>query len=117
MSNAWRISSYINRRILQIQYKFLGKKCWPLNACHPFILSIYLTYSLQEGGIQALLQMCRQSALNSIKPMALRTVANLCNTTEGRGELEKVTRKLWIGYYDKISLSYTKHHSTNLGTC
>ena len=44
----------------------------------------------QEGAIPALLQLCQQASLNAMKPMVLKTVANLCNVAEGRQELERV---------------------------
>jgi hypothetical protein len=46
---------------------------------------------VKEGVIQALLQLCQQASLNAMKPLVLRTIANLCKLPEGRQELERVS--------------------------
>ncbi|XP_071791430.1 protein inscuteable homolog isoform X1 [Asterias amurensis] len=62
----------------------------------------------KEGAIQSLLELCQQASLNSMKPVALRTVANLCNVAEGRQELERASG---VEYLSEILSSPTSTES------
>ncbi|XP_038071914.1 protein inscuteable homolog isoform X2 [Patiria miniata] len=62
----------------------------------------------KEGAIPALLQLCQQASLNAMKPMALKTVANLCNVAEGRQELERASG---VEYLSEILSSPTATES------